>query len=232
LFKIHSFYKETYRLPNFTEAYYARLSPTALKPEQAKQFDLGLSFGRLIAKWQLSTRIDVFKIYLKDKIVFIPSQNLFIWSVRNVGKVETTGLDYVLTIENVFSSLKPTFSFGYSYNQSLDKINKESNLYNNQIAYIPTHTGHFSTTVYVHRFSVNFNTNYTGERYFLNENNDQNLLTSFTTFDLTTTYPFHVRKSKILVSAAIKNITNTSYEVVHAFPMPGRVFQLSLKWEL
>lgn len=231
-FKIHSFYKETYRLPNFTESYYARLSPTALRPEQAKQMDVGVSFEKLISAWSFTSRVDVYKIYLKDKIVFIPSQNLFIWSVRNIGKVETTGLDYILSIENKSMKWSPMFSVGYSFNKSVDKTDVSSSLYNNQIAYIPVHTAYYSVSFKIKKWNFNFNSNYTGQRYFLNENKDQNQLPSYFTYDFALSYQLKMGKSNLLTSFAIKNFTNTSYEVVHAFPMPGRVFQASLKFEI
>ena len=63
---------------------------TNLKPESTTQYNLGLTYSRSINELipYVSVTADAYYNKVKDKIIAIPTKNLFIWSMVNLGKVD------------------------------------------------------------------------------------------------------------------------------------------------
>ncbi|MEO6134499.1 MAG: TonB-dependent receptor, partial [Ginsengibacter sp.] len=89
------FYKEIFRMPTFNDLYYNFIGNSKLRPESARQFNLGSSYsktfdGRLR---QINISADMYYNSIDDKIIAVPNQNLFTWTMLNVGEVHIKGLD-------------------------------------------------------------------------------------------------------------------------------------------
>ncbi|HLX92470.1 MAG TPA: TonB-dependent receptor plug domain-containing protein, partial [Puia sp.] len=92
-----AFYKFIYRLPTFNDLYYTYTTSVnaKLQPENTWQYDVGIvynnHFNRQLEQLSLST--DVYYNSVRDKIVSVPSVNLFQWTVLNLGRVSIKGID-------------------------------------------------------------------------------------------------------------------------------------------
>ncbi|MFA7272903.1 MAG: TonB-dependent receptor plug domain-containing protein [Crocinitomicaceae bacterium] len=224
----------TNRLPSFNELFYSQVGNKQLQPEIAQQIRLSNGFSKAHKKWFFTTKIDLYYNSIKNKILTIPTKNLFVWSIQNIGKVSARGLDLVQTFDYSFNSKwKMGVQANYSFQYCLDRTDKSSPSYNHQLAYIPMHSGTGDLSIYRNKTGLRFSGVWVGERYSLNQNISANLLPSFATLDISLFQGFKVKdKHAFQLQFQIKNCFNSSYTYVRSFVMPGRNYLISLSYEL
>src|ERR1700744_3021426 len=94
--RIRAFYKDIFRLPTFNDLYFTFIGNSYLKPEFAKQADLGFTYNKTFQQQALisfSVQTDAYYNQVTNKIVAIPGQNLARWTMYNLGNVHIKGLD-------------------------------------------------------------------------------------------------------------------------------------------
>jgi vitamin B12 transporter len=221
-------FKKTYRLPSFGELYYHQIGNTNLKPELVYQSNIGSTFK--VSSIDTEIMVDAYRNYVEDKIVAIPTKNLFVWSIQNVGKVEVNGFDLNMLFSSTIFRIKSTLKFGYSYQSVIDVTDPASPTYGHQIAYLPKHSLHGELTVSMNDW-VQFGCNsvYNSTRYSLNENIAFNEVASFFVSDIFLNMTLALKKNHSLkVGMTVKNCLNSSYESIKSFVMPGRNYLLSV----
>ncbi|KAA6323969.1 iron complex outermembrane receptor protein, partial [termite gut metagenome] len=92
---IRAFYKDIFRLPTFNDLYYSETGNANLQPEDATQYNIGVTYEKKINSSVpfLSLIADMYYNKVTNKIVAIPVKNLFVWSVVNLGQVDMKGMD-------------------------------------------------------------------------------------------------------------------------------------------
>lgn len=230
-FRLRTFYKFSNRLPSFNELYYNQIGNLDLKPEDAHQINFGVSYQMSPTKWmkEFVIRADVYHNMVKNKIVSIPTKDLFIWSIQNVEKAAITGVDVQFAtkfqlVKELFLSLKGS----YSYQQALNKTDAEHVTYNHQIAYIPEHQFNTQLGIHVYGAFLQWNSYYNGTRYHLNENTTYNQMNDFWINDLIVGYSRRFSSHQLRILFSINNLFNQRYEAIKSFPMLGRNFKLKL----
>lgn len=223
----------TSRIPSFNEQYYSQTSVTILKPEKVKQITLSNGISRALTKWLFSTKLNLYYNLITDKIVAIPTKNLFIWSIQNIGEVHASGLDFVQVFHFKPNKIwKLNVLANYSFQRSIDRSTVNSPTYGNQISYVPMHTCNFDLSIYRKNTGLSVTSVFVGERYALNQNIQSNLLPNFITFDLSVFQSFKFKKEhKLTIQFQLKNCTNESYAYIRSFVMPGRNYLVSLNYE-
>lgn len=227
----------TSRLPSFNELYYAQVGNMDLKPERAQQFVVSNGFSKQAERWTWRNSISLYFNKIENKILTIPTKNLFVWSIQNVGEVHASGADLNLTIIRNFQrfttvELGANYSLQRSINRTKDDPNNGS-----QIAYIPLHTANADLTVRRKNTGLRFSSSFIGERYSLNENIATNLLGAIAILDASffQSIDLHYNrdmkyKQKLNFQFQVKNIFNQNYTYVRSFVMPGRNLLLSLSY--
>lgn len=259
-----TYYQNIYRIPTFNDLYYNEVGNTNLRPENAHQVNAGVTFARSFVKTQkmvgnepfdnvylekrfemnVTATLDGYYNRVKDKIVAIPSKNLFVWSMLNFGKVEMSGLDATATTTfnyNPSCFKSASLSGSYSLQRAVDKTDPAGKTYGHQIPYTPLHSGSLSALV---EFSwsrrCNLKIGYTmvaaGKRYSLQQNVPQNELAPYTDHSLSLSTEFtlgnrrHTRaydQCKLGLKAELLNLADKHYEVIRNYPMQGRSFRLT-----
>ena len=233
IFRLRTFYKRSFSLPTFNDLYYTFIGNTNLLPEDAHVFNLGMTFAKKQKALAFEFTADAFYNLVSNKIVAIPTKDLFNWSMQNIGKSTVQGYDISGLVSLQKKELTLTLNAAYSYNQTLDITNKNSSTYLHQLPYTPFHTSSFGFGVSWKKFIFNVNGLYTGFRYSLNENIYANYIEPFTDITLRLAKKFTLKnESSFLVSIAALNVLNKNYEVVRSFPMPGRYYQFTLHFEV
>ena len=224
--------KKTYRMPSFGELYYNNVSTSNLRPERVSQLNIGTTFSELLPGFEL--RLDVYANWVMDKIVAIPTKNLFVWSILNVGKVFVSGSDLLMqkrwVIDSVFQwNVKGVYSLQYA----LDKSDENSVTFNHQIAYLPVHSGNMDVSFEMIKYKMGsaFSIYAVSNRFSLNENNKANWVNGFGIMDLMLfkTISFNENQS-LRISISVKNLANSAYEYIRYFVMPGRNYMLRLSY--
>lgn len=227
--RFRGFYKRAFTLPTFNDLYYNLIGNTNLKPEKAHQFNAGISYHGLAKKIHYEFSADAFYNLIEDKIIAIPTKDLFNWSMQNIGRLNVYGYDLGLLLNYSNRDWKVTVNGSYSYNLSLDVSDPESATFQKQIPYTPFHAGTVGLAVGRKKTALNVNSLFTGFRYSLNENVWANYMEPFTDLSVSISQNFLIKsKYKILLTASALNVLNKNYQVIRSFPMPGRYYQFTL----
>lgn len=226
--------KRSFRIPTFNELYYNALGNLNLKPEIANQFNIGNFHTFYIHRNQLKFRLDAYYNLVENKIVAIPTKNLFVWSIQNVGKAQVLGIDFQFNHTRIFSDLKLETHVNYSFQKVEDLSDKNSPTYKHQLPYLPQHTLNADfTVVYKSNSGITISGLATSSRYALNENIDANKINGFYVFDASIYHTFTFPKAQSLrFSFTVKNILNQSYAFVRYYVMPGTNFLISLNYAI
>ena len=236
-FSARFFYKETYRVPTFNELYYTDHTVSVrLSPELARQFNLGVSVGKSIEENKyIAISVDGYRNKVKDKIVAIPMNNLFIWSMMNVGEVDILGLDAtlksgfdVVSLTPFGTSLDFYSEISYSFQDAKDVSDKRFPSYNKQIPYTPKHSGSviFGVNTYL---TLQYSLLFSGERYSSRSNSPNSRLEPYFDHSVMFSKNFFALKTDWKIAFEILNFTNKNYDIVAFYPMPGRQYRLTVK---
>ncbi|HPK04731.1 MAG TPA: TonB-dependent receptor plug domain-containing protein [Bacteroidales bacterium] len=229
--KVRVMYKDIFRMPTFNDLYYTLVGNNNLRPELTKQLNIGLiSITAFLFFDNISFKTDIFYNRIHDKIVAIPTKNLFVWSMQNVGIVETKGIELQSQIETkkISEDFYISSTVNYTYQRASDLTQKGSATYGNQIAYIPFETISALSSLNYKKISLNYNIIYNGFRYVLGENIYENMIPSWWISDISLLYCFELKIININLKTELSNIFNKQHEVIRSFPMPGRAFYLTL----
>lgn len=232
-FHIRAFYKNIFRLPTFNDLYYNDFGNRDLRPENTHQFDLGLTYARsfLHKKLGISITVDGYYNRVKDKIVAIPSRNLFTWMMLNFGAVKIAGMDANLVFDyEIIKQLKINIVGSYSLQQAVDVTDPKSNTYRHQIPYTPLHSGSASLTLSTPWVDVSYTVVAAGKRYALQQNVPANELKPYSDHSLALAKDFDV-KGKVVLGYKLEllNLANRHYEIVRNYPMQGRSVRGTLR---
>ena len=225
--RLRASYKDVYRIPTFADLYYLRMGNVGLKPERATQFNAGfVCSGTLLGNVQLSLSADGYYNHVKDKIVALPT--MYVWRMQNYGIVDIAGADVTLSSALPLpKQMELLADATYSYSHAVDKSKRASKNYGHQIPYTPRNAGNFSLTFKNPWLNVTYLLSAVGERYMLPQNTPQNRLPSYVEHSLSVNREFSVGCAKVRLQGEALNFTDTDYEVIRYYPMPGVSWRLS-----
>jgi outer membrane cobalamin receptor len=223
--RFRAFYKNIFRLPSFNDLYYSRIGNAGLHPEITNQLNLGTTYFVSPAKWMplFSITVDAYRNNVKDKIVSIPTKNLFKWTTVNLGKVEISGID--LTAETSFQPWKKVgFVLGgtYTYQRALDMTTPNGSTFGHQIPYTPRVSGSGKLAVETPWVDLAYSLLWSGKRYVLFQNYAENRLPGYADHCISASRSFQLKDKQLNVNVEVLNLLNENYAVVKWFPMPGR----------
>lgn len=234
--RLRVLYKDIFRLPTFNDLYYGTIGTRTLKPEQASEYNIGLNWNKKLRGIlsSLSISIDGFYNKVDNKIVAIPTKNLFIWSMRNIGRVDIKGIESNIEATfNLIKSIKLTTTGSYTYQRAMDKTDKYSLpdkvTYNHQIPYTPRHSGSARCALEMPWFNLSYTLITSGERFSNQYNAPEYRLEGYTEHSLSAWRTFKINKCTLSLQGEILNLFDKEYEVVQNYPMPGRQFRGSIR---
>lgn len=224
-----------FRVPTFNELYYAGaggLGNVALDPERAMNTEVGMS-ARFDTFGKHEVDVTYYSIQMKDRILWMPTSSIMVWSPVNVGRTQTTGIE----IEYHWSTFANTVEFDASYTamdaRKQSTVSTTGPTTNSQLLYVPLETGSLFWRVRIpisqlsiESISWSLGDTFTGVRYTTEDNSES--LPSF-----------HVMKANFVAEAKIFNLTmklkyevnnlgDIGYETVPRYPMPLRNYAFSL----
>lgn len=225
-FYLRLMYKDTFRVPTFNDMYYDRIGNTALLPEKAQEYNVGLTWRS--PSWKsvdfISLTVDGYYNKVTNKIIAMPS--MYVWRMMNYGRVDITGVDVSLQSRfNLFDKAALSLSAVYAYQDAVDLSNAESKTYKHQIPYTPMHSGNVGAIVETAWVNVGYSVVLVGERYCLRQNNPKSLMNSYHEHTLSLSHTFDLDKCDLRLQVEAVNLTDEQYDVIRYYPMPGRSFR-------
>jgi len=230
-FRLRTFYKESFRMPSFNDLYYTFVGNSSLRPEYTTQYDLGATW---LNDWQTgflrlaSLQVDMYYNRVKDKIIAMPSSNLFRWTMMNLGEVEIKGLEANTNFGfRLPATILLDLGISYTFQKAID-ITADGTTFGQQIPYTPVHSGTLTASAWWKNLQLNYSFIYTGERYSQKANIPVNYVQPWYTHDLALTGESTIMKIPVRIAAEVNNLLNQYYDVILNFPMPGRNYRFTL----
>lgn len=235
--RFRSFYKSTLRAPSLDEQFYTYVGNADLQPEKTHQLNAGIVYHQAIIKGVVQLiqfSVDGYYSKVTDKIIAIPRNNLFQWSMMNVGKAEAQGMDLALQLDlRAVGKIKTQLAGTYTRLISRDKTRIGSVTYNQQLPYVPVHSGSVRSTFQSGNLKWSWNMLFSSQRYRSGEQIAANRLQGYALHDLNIRYAFAPKeKQKFLweFQFSANNIFNQRYEFIQFFPMPGFHWQAGINF--
>ncbi len=230
--RVRASYQDMFRTPTFNDLYYDRVGNRSLNPEIARQFNLGFTWREAFkgVMDEVSLQVDCYYNMVKNKIVALPT--MFVWKMMNMGQVQICGAD--VNAGGAFSfagGRRLNLQTSYSYQHSIDITDENSKNYRHQIPYTPRHSGTFTASLLGRWVNVGYLLSAVGERYALPQNVKGNLVEGYVEHSLSVGRGFSLRNCKLNLQLECQNFTDVQYDVVQYYPMPGRSFRFTLKFE-
>lgn len=232
-FSIRAFAKKSFRMPTFNELYYTDIGNATLSPETAIQYNLGVVYGKSTGpSWFGGVRIqaDGYFNTVHDKIIAYPKGQQFRWTMLNLGRVHIWGLDAEVEVTlRPMADVCVTSRIQYTFQQARDVTSSELSYYNDQIPYIPRHSGSAIIGLAYKSLSMNYSFIYVGERYSQQENIATNHVQPWYTSDLSMTYRANIKRVGVRLTLEVNNLFSQDYDVIINYPMPKRNYAVSLE---
>jgi outer membrane cobalamin receptor len=225
------FYRNSFRIPSFNELYYNNVGNVNLKPENADQLAAGISVSPKYKKWSFVKRTNMYFNQVRDKIVAIPTKNLFIWSMQNVGKVNIFGIETSIDAQySINSKWSISAALNYTFQSATDITDRNSPTFGHQIAYVPKHVGNADLTLKWKQSGLRISNFTNSLRYSLNENIPSNQVNGFVVTDLAIFTRLPIKNHDFRLQSSCKNCFNSSYAIIRYYVMPGRNYLISLNY--
>jgi vitamin B12 transporter len=231
--RVRFFYKNIFRTPTFNDLYYTNIGNVNLRPEFAQQFNTGLTYSAAPQNFikEMIFTADGYINRVTDQILAVPRQNLFQWTMLNIGKTNTKGIDATLQLSSKeISFFNLSAGISYSFQNSEDISDPQSRLYRKQLPYIPKHSGSMRLNVAYKKTTLSFNSVMASYRYRLGEQIPENIVQGFVQQDISFQHDFFRSSNfEYRVIAEANNVFNTQYEIIKFYPMPGINYRIGLK---
>ncbi len=227
--RIRAMVKSTFRMPSFNDLYYIRMGNTGLRPEKAKEYNIGLTWnGRISQHWKyLGLTVDGYFNDVTDKIVAFPTT--YVWKMANFGKVHIHGIDATLNTEiGLAKGMDLVVNGTYTFQKSVDKLEK-SPTYGSQLPYTPKHSGTISMIFKNPCVNIGYTVMMQDCRWSSSMNKKIYELCPFWEHNVTLSRKFRLWGMDMEAIGTLHNIFNEEYEIIQYYPMPGRSGELTIK---
>ena len=218
--QLRAFYKEVFRAPTLNDLYYTLVGNRNLKPEYTKQFNIGVTYNN---KW-VNVQADWYYNHVEDRIVCLPLKGSYQWTMLNYGYTRCMGVDVSVNAHYKSHGLLLTGTFQDDRNRT----DPTEDAYNDYIAYSPKWS---FTAVYsfdYKGFSASLSHMFVDKRYWTAENAIEDPLAAYNCTDLKVGYKY----KNITAELECQDLFDIRYEMIQRWPMPGRRFGLTIKYQL
>ena len=227
---IRLLYKHTFRMPTFNDLYYHRSGNKYLRPEQAHEYNAGITWQARPAGVlrDLTLTLDGYFNDVTDKIVAFPST--YVWKMANYGHVHVTGLDATANATwQIARSARLAVGANYTLSHALDVTDPTSQGYRVQLPYTPLHSGGARLLLTSPWGNIGYSALFSSERYSMSEHIARYRIDGYAEHTLTLSRTFSVGHTLLTTQAEAINFTNAQYQIIQYYPMPGRQFRITFK---
>ena len=216
------------KVPSLNDRFWGSLGTTSeLRPEHGKNIELATDYG-LSYRWlDLKLSGAVYRNLVDDWIRWVPRGKEV--KPENVAQVEASGVDAVLQARLNFGNLVAKIHAAYAYTKSTVKKEDSENdpRVGKQFIFQPYHRFTSALDVSHKTLTCGVGFSYVGERFGSDLNSPMKpyLLT-----DLLVEKQLKLKKHTLILVGRINNIADVSYESISYFAMPGRSWNVGLRY--
>ena len=230
-FYLRMAYKDIFRVATFSENYFARYSSRDLKPEIARQYNVGVTYGlQQPDSWLSSVNVTADGYYnrVTNKIIAVPF-NMFFWTMINLGRVDIWGADVNIdTTVDLGKGHQLLLNGSYTLQSARNMTDPTSLYYKNQIVYTPKNSGSASVAWENQWVNVSLHATFASARYTVEDHKPENRLPGYGEWGLSLYRTFRWKTFELAARFDGINLGNKQYAFVKNYPMPGRAFKFTI----
>jgi outer membrane receptor protein involved in Fe transport len=234
--------KQIFRLPTFNELYFYHIGASALRPERASQFDVGVTWesgGRkagaaMASPLHLSLTADMYVNRVTDKIVAVPF-NMFVWRIMNLDRATIVGADVVGDVSwRLSNSHMLALNANYSWQRAMNSTVRVSPIYHFQLPYVPQHSLCATLSWENPWVCASVTNSVQSCRWTTVEHTEGTRMSGFGVTDLSFWRSFSLPTwvsrggAPITLRFTMQNLFDRQYAIVAHYPMPGRSWRMQL----
>lgn len=234
--------KQIFRLPTFNELYFYHIGASALRPERASQFDVGVTWesgGRkagvaMASPLHLSLTADMYVNRVTDKIVAVPF-NMFVWRIMNLDRATIVGADVVGDVSWRLSNRHMlALNANYSWQRAMNSTVRVSPIYHFQLPYVPQHSLCATLSWENPWVCASVTNSVQSCRWTTVEHTEGTRMPGFGVTDLSFWRSFSLPTwvsrggAPITLRFTMQNLFDRQYAIVAHYPMPGRSWRMQL----
>ena len=222
----------TLRLPTFNDLYFEQIGRRDLRPERASVTSAGIVIENEVSNIRYSVYADAYNSNVKDRIMAVPGKNTAVWMMKNIGLVTTHGIETGIELRSQQGLVRPALLVSYTYQRSMDKTDSKISTWNHQLPYTPRHSASAVTWIETPFINASCNLIYSGEYYCNGYNGPEHRMPPYHEMGCSLWRTFNLKSFELSLKAECINLTDSRYELVRNYPMPGRQFRISATFEL
>jgi iron complex outermembrane receptor protein len=213
-------------IPTMNDLHWTPGGNPDLKNEYSYSYELGYCMDQKISSLlTINSELTFFKNYIRDMIQWHPGDSYY-WIADNIGSVNTSGFESVLSLKYSFGDLTIKLNSGYSFTKA-SEINSESQINDGkQLIYVPVNRANGTIRVQFRNLYLFWVTNFTGSTWTTADNSE--FLKGYTLNGLTGGLKLNPGKNLIDLNFGIGNIFNISHQAIAHYPLPGRSYNLTV----
>ncbi len=219
--EIRANYSRKFRRPTFNDLFWMPGGNSNLNPEKGYTLETGSE----VRLWsdensQISADAGFYYSHIADMIVWRPAGAF--WEAQNYNNVTSYGVEAKFEGEIKREKWSATSVFSVSLNHSENATSGEWD----PMLYSPLIITSWENSVTAGIFNLTLKHHFTSDRFY----SEERRLDSFNLFDASAGAKISAGKGKFGIHAVVNNLTNTAYELVRLYPMPGRYYSLKLDY--
>lgn len=217
----------SYRLPTFNDLYWPQSGNPELRPEQGWQATGRIQWQPEQQGWTSSWQLNLFVNKLEQQIIWLPRQGIWIPQNINRSRSHGAGLRWKASWEVAQGQLAVRAQYRYTraVQQGSTTAAGTERL---QVAYVPRHRANLSWQWQYRRSRLAYDHRWTGQVFTLADR--QSTLPAYHLGSLIVAQRLGDARHGLLLEINIENIWNKDYEVVRHYPMPGRRWQIGIRY--
>ncbi len=218
-----------YRLPGLNDKYWKPGGNPGLKPEQGWGADIGTGIN-MEMKNSLNSFVNMdihlFTNMVNNQIQWIP--DLSYWIPVNYKKVWARGMESSLETGVKAGRARLELSLGYTMTIATAGNTDEADFQDYQLRYIPKHTARGTAEISLNGMFMHLGSAVSSRRYSTSDNDMFYSLDPYFVMNASIGYTFDDNLVGSILQFRINNLTNADYQVIRAYPVPGRSYMLGL----
>ncbi len=217
-------YSKKFRKPTFNDLFWRPGGNPDLNPENGYTIEAGSeNTFHISEKSVIETDISPYYTNVNDMIVWRPAGAF--WSPENYQEVRSAGVDlsagFTMEHERIRLSSKLKVNLNHSVANKADGQEKITMLYS------PLFISSWKNSLAAGIFDLEVTHGFTSARHYSNDR----LLDPCNMVDIRTGINVKAGKGKIGIHLSCNNVTNTIYELIRLYPMPGRYWSAKINYE-
>ncbi|MFI3267172.1 MAG: TonB-dependent receptor [Rikenellaceae bacterium] len=219
-----------YRVPTLNDLYWNPGGNPDLSPEKGFSSDVSVIYTPKIGNLDIELEALYYYMDIKDWIMWIPTENGYIWSPENFSDVISKGVEFNMKLKLENGDFKHSLIGNYTYAHSVDNSNRGDDAQGKQLAYIPRNKGNVRYEIWwKNQIWANYTVSYTGERY--TSADEEYSTNAYTLNNVEIGGIVNLKDEKSLkLSLKIDNLFNSYYESTQYYPMPLRMYRLQVNY--